>query len=419
MTRARAFVVALVLVLAGVALPAGTAAAAPEENCTTPPPVSDAGSWALKMLAPERIWPLTRGAGITVAVLASGVDANHPQLHGHVDAGYDATTDKPGANTDCLGLGTEVAGVIAAQAGGAGGAVYGVAPGVRIQPVRVVASGGLGPPNVDVGQLARGIKWAVDHQVDVICVAVTAYAADPQVQQQIRYAHDKGVAVVAAAGDQGNSRNGNPSPYPAAFADVIGVSALGPDGHTWSDTGNGPYVTVAAPGATVTTLARGTGLTTVDGTGVAAGFVAGSIALLLAHDGKLEPGVVLQKVIATATPPPVGPRSITYGYGTINPYRLVSERIDGLLPKQMTPLEPSPPSPEEQARADAWSNSARIALWLTGGVLVLVLVVLVAGAAVPRGRRRRWRPGLAAGPVERAEPEEPPPPVALFDDRSA
>jgi hypothetical protein len=274
-----------------------------------------------------------------------------------------------------------------------------------------------GVVSVEPAILARGLKWALDHRVAVICVALPSYSPDAQVQEQIRQARLHGVVVVAAAGNRGELTAGNPTPYPAALPDVIAVSAIGPDGQGWAASGHGNFVTVAAPGVGVVTLQRGAGQTTVDDTGVAAGFVAGSVALLLSRERQLDPAAVVQRVIATATPAPLGPRSTVYGYGVVNPYRMVTERLSIGRPDQLPPLRPDALSQAERDRTQAWADSTRLALWLAGAVAVLVLVVLAVGAALPRGRRRRWRAGLAPVPVQRNEPAEPPPPVPLFDDR--
>ena len=117
----------------GLAVPAHAIAA----QCAEPGQAIAAVPWAQRLLAPERVWPFARGSAVTVAVLGSGVDAKHPQLAGRVLRGYDAITRRAGADSDCLGLGTQAAGVIAAQPTRAVGFV-GVAPGVSVLPVRVV-----------------------------------------------------------------------------------------------------------------------------------------------------------------------------------------------------------------------------------------------------------------------------------------
>src|SRR2546430_10926456 len=109
--------------------------------------------------------------------------------------------------------------------------------------------------------------------------------------------------------------------------------------------------------------------------GVAAGFGAGAGALLLGCAGALTPAQVSRRVIATATPAPGGPRSTVYGYGIVNPYRLVTEGISGGRPDPLPALNPKTPTAAEQEQAQAWADSARLALWLPGAVAVLVVPV--------------------------------------------
>src|SRR5215470_393101 len=100
----------------GPLLTVPAAVAAPADNCAQPGQDYTPVPWQQQALAPERAWPFSRGSGVTVAVLSTGVDANQAQLRGRVSPGFDAATGSGTAADDCLGNGTQVAGVIAAQA---------------------------------------------------------------------------------------------------------------------------------------------------------------------------------------------------------------------------------------------------------------------------------------------------------------
>src|SRR5687767_5955619 len=113
----------------------GTAPVARAETCAQPRTAYRPVPWPQRRLAPERAWPLTRGAGVTVAVLDSGVDATRPALAGRVARGFDAEVGTGVADNDCLGTGTQVAGVIAARPSDTTG-FAGVAPDVTVVPVR-------------------------------------------------------------------------------------------------------------------------------------------------------------------------------------------------------------------------------------------------------------------------------------------
>ena len=139
------------------------ALAAPGDRCAQPGDTGSDTPWPHTMLALDSVWPFTRGGGTTVAVLSTGVDADQPRLRGHVLDGFDAMAGAGPADSDCTGTGTQVAGVIAAQAPiGNGGGVTAVAPATRILPVRVIGrhragrTGGAGPRHHLVGRARRG-----------------------------------------------------------------------------------------------------------------------------------------------------------------------------------------------------------------------------------------------------------------------
>ncbi len=367
--------------------------------------------WAQSALGPERVRPFSTGQGITVAVLDSGVDATHPQLRNRVRAGFDAITGRDGADDDCLGTGTQVAGVIAALP--ANGSVFaGFAPDVRIVPIRVVAETTASGPVADPAVLAAGIDAAVSAEADVIAVSAVAYSDDAALRDAVARAVAQGVTVVAAVGNRGEAADGNRTPYPAAYRDVIGVGAIDQTGARWNSSQHGDYVDIVAPGAQVLTLQRGSGVTIVDGTGVACGFVAATVALMRARWGAdLDPADVADVLLATATP---GAARRFYGHGTVNPYAAVTNRISAAEPAAL----PAPP-PQDLPLDDQAARRARtVALAGAGIALLMAIAVIVATYAVPRGRRRFWRGTLAPRPPASAEPEEPAPPVALFDTAS-
>jgi subtilisin family serine protease len=161
----------------------------------------------------------------------------------------------------------------------------------------------------------------------------------------------------------------------------------------------------------VVTLQRDHGMVPVDGTGIASGLVAATAALVRGRFGaSTGPDAVGQRLFATATPSPGGPASREYGHGQVNPYAAVTEELTGGVP---APLPALNKPPVEDARA--WTRRRTIALLGAGGGLLAVLVVLTVALALPRGRRRFWRPALASVPPQRPDPE-PGPTLQLFDE---
>ncbi|MFW3172805.1 fibronectin type III domain-containing protein [Geodermatophilus sp. CPCC 206100] len=221
----------------------------------------------------QDVWPRTRGAGQTVAVLDTSVDTTHPDLAGAFVPGTDTT----GMPADTEWHGTGVAGVIAARADNGIGSA-GMAPEARIMPIRVCA------PSCSSAAVSRGILWAADHGADVINMSLSGAGYSDVTATAIRYALDKGIAVVASSGNDG--LNGNPVSWPAANNGVIAVAATTPTGapadwavHGWqvdvSTVGEG--VLVPVPEAS---YANGTG------TSFSGPAVAGAVALLRAgHPG--------------------------------------------------------------------------------------------------------------------------------------
>lgn len=253
---------ALLTALPLVAVSSVTPARAAPTCATSPAPARPVAAvpWPQQRYAPQRLTPLATGAGVTVAVIDSGVDRRHPQLRGRVLDGADFLDPGGDGTRDCAGHGTGVASIIAAGED-AGVAFRGLAPGVRILPVRVseqqVVEGRESGRTVSAAGFARAVRWAVDHDADVLNLSVVLYADDPDVRDAIDYAVRRDVIVVAAAGNLHDS--GDPLPYPAAYDGVLGVGAVTPTGTRATFSQTGTYVDLVAPGSDVLMAAPGQG----------------------------------------------------------------------------------------------------------------------------------------------------------------
>ncbi|MFG1883790.1 type VII secretion-associated serine protease mycosin [Micromonospora sp. NPDC049102] len=382
-------------VTAGAALrgaPACAAALAPVRPVQATP-------WPQQRYDPARLASLTTGAGVTVAVVDSGVDRAHPQLAGRVLAGTDLLEAGGDGSRDCAGHGTGVASIIAA-APRPDVAFHGLAPAARILPVRVseqqVVQGRESGRTVSAGEFARAIRWAVDHDADVVNLSVVLYADDPQVRSAVRYAVERDVVLVAAVGNLHDS--GDPRPFPAAYEGVLGVGAIGADGARATFSQTGPYVDLVAPGSEVLVAAPTQGHQRVEGTSYAAPFVAATAALLRAYRPELTAVEVMQRILATADPAPGPGRGGGYGAGVLNPYRAVTETEGGRsgAPRPVAALADDRADPAALAR-QARRASARNRALVTGAVIGMTAVAVVVLALVlPRGARRRWRPAEPA-----------------------
>jgi subtilisin family serine protease len=291
--------------------------------------------WALDRVPFELTWPSTNGAGITVAVVDTGVAAAHEDLNGAVLAGTDLASDAaqydPAHNgmVDPAGHGTHVAGIIAAHVNNGRG-VAGAAPGVKILPVRVLDAHGGGYSD----DVANGIIWAVDHGARVVNLSLGG-GDSPGMHAAVQYAVQKNVVVVGAAGNNGQGDN-SPS-YPAAYSETIAVASVGSTLAHEAYSNTGSYVDLAAPGGdagngVVSTYggARANDYQWMAGTSMATPYVSAAAALVLAKNHSLKPAAVQSLLESTATD--LGPpgRDNLYGVGLVNPRAAVSAATPGV-----------------------------------------------------------------------------------------
>ncbi|MET0418802.1 MAG: S8 family peptidase [Actinoplanes sp.] len=267
--------------------------------------------WDLDRIRTESAWQRSTGAGVTVAVVDSGVEASHPDLAGRVLPGADFITGLEGVSIDPHGHGTHVAGTIAALAGNGAG-IAGMAPDARILPVRVLGDNGSGY----MSDVANGIVYATDRGADVINLSVGATSQVGAVSNAVAYARGHGVVVVAAAG---NTRGaGSPTSYPAADEGVIAVSATDSADKVASYSTRGNYVDVSAPGSDIVSTYRGASYGRMSGTSMAAPHVSALAALLKGYDRTLTPDAVEQAIVTGAVDLGVPGRDADFGAGRID-----------------------------------------------------------------------------------------------------
>lgn len=267
-----------------------------------------AEQWAVEQLDLPAIWPHASGVGVVVAVVDTGVDLDHPDLAGKLVAGIDLVDgdDRP---DDSNGHGTHVAGIVAATTGNGVG-VSGVAPGAKIMPVRVLGDDGVG----DDATIAEGIDWAVANGADVVNLSlgmsgvVARLAKGGPLNPAIRRAEAAGVVVVAAAGNEGQTRRVYRLGVP-----VLVVNAVGSDGVVAEFSNVGDARAVAAPGVDILSTVPD-GYDVLSGTSMAAPIVSGTVALLVGQ-GRSGPDSV-DRLVATATNPSGDP---ALGAGMVDP----------------------------------------------------------------------------------------------------
>ena len=267
--------------------------------------------WGLDTLAAEKVWSTAHACDQTIAVIDSGVHGEHPDLIGTVRPGKDMIR-RGRALRDVSGHGTEVAGV-AAAAHGNGRGISGMAPGSRVLPIAIEDAAG----QMHASDLARGIKWSIEQDADVINLSLGGPVQSPNVEYWLDRAHEAGIPVVASAGNA--YRNNNPTIWPAASRHTIAVGAVAPTGVWAPFSSTGKYVDLAAPGVAVLTTGGDGGYVAANGTSLSAPFVSATVALVRARNPELTPDEVRRVLVDTAKD--LGPDGWDpeFGHGMVDP----------------------------------------------------------------------------------------------------
>ena len=212
--------------------------------------------WPLRRLRPDRVWPVTRGRDVVVAVVDSGVSEAHPALAGRVLRGFDHLVPGGVGKCDEFGHGTLIAGIIAGNVVERS-TFHGMAPDAKILPVRVIRNDQKVEGDQYSDNIANGIRWAVDHGADVINLSVTTKPT-AKLAKAIKYAFDHDVVIVAAARNKQDLEEGRPPDlpkldgYPAAYEGVIAVAAVDHWGQYYGRYSvKRLYIDLAAPGDSI------------------------------------------------------------------------------------------------------------------------------------------------------------------------
>ncbi len=295
--------------------PTGAAVAAPR---TTGDLVRSKEYW-LDSYGIRAAWNTTKGAGVTIAIIDTGVDGSVAELRGAVVGGADFSGLGTAAGTpegDGDEHGTMVASLAAGRGTGANSGVLGVAPAASLLSVSV--SFGAGDQNSDQ-QIADAVTWSVDHGAQVINLSLTRNTLDwPQSwDTAFLYAEDHNVVVVAAAGNRGSGTEEVGAP--ATMPGVLGVGGVTQSGV--SSTGasaQGITLGISAPSENLVGVIPGGGYVLWDGTSGAAPIVSGIVALVRAAHPELSAVNVINRILATAHDKGAAGPDDLYGYGVVD-----------------------------------------------------------------------------------------------------
>jgi len=326
--------------------------------------------WHLRYLGVAEAQRNARGEGVTVAVLDTGVDYRHPDLKGAVLEGRTFSGGREDARDDVGGHGTAMASLIAGRGHGARhrDGVMGVAPGARVLPVRTYG-GGL----VRSKALQQAIRWAADHDADVINVS-QGYVDDSATRDAVDYAQAKGAVVIAAVGNttQGDQKVAAPAMYPG----VVAVSATNEHGNFAEESISGPEVVLSAPGTDI--MAAGSGkrgmYATGTGTSNSTAIVSGVAALIKSRYPDMDAANIINRLIATADDKGPNGRDPQYGFGIVNPVKALT--ADEPFVKSNPLVKPSPSDAASAATAADDGSSSDFPLLGLAGLAALLFVVL-------------------------------------------
>jgi type VII secretion-associated serine protease mycosin len=277
--------------------------------------------WNLPLIGMEQSWEISQGrSDVTVAVVDTGIDLNHPEFQGKLVDGHNIIEDTNNPQDD-NGHGTHVAGVIAAKTNNATG-IAGMNWKCKLMPVKAIGSDGSGT----AFDIAQGIYWATDHGADVINLSVGNYTSSAALQEACRYAYDRNVVLVAATGNDATDQPG----YPAAYKEVLGVSAVDHNSQRADFSNFGDYVDVVAPGVDIASTYIYSDYAALSGTSMACPHVAALASLIRSVHPKMKNTQVMDLIRKTATDLGQPGKDQLFGYGMIN----VNAALTRTLPLQ-------------------------------------------------------------------------------------
>ncbi|MFE3221372.1 S8 family serine peptidase [Streptomyces antimycoticus] len=310
----------------------------------------------------DQMWRTSTGKGVTVAVLDTGVDRSLPELRGQVLEGKDFSYKPKGATVDTSGHGTDMAAVIAGT--GRSGGIQGLAPGVKVLPVKT----GSGPGFGDLASTyLKAMRYAIKHGARVINLSETILSPlsegdEKKLQDGLDEISKNDALIFAGTGNDADS--GNFAGYPSTLPGAVGVASVNQSGTVSNFSTHGPQVALAAPGEGIPGHCKdGGGWCEQSGTSYATAIASASAALIWSAHPKWTANQVLRVMMQTASKPKGKVPSEYIGYGIVRPAQVLLDGkgdpgaadVNPLFPKYMpgkeTSVSPSAPSKSDTASA--------------------------------------------------------------------
>ncbi|MGW3183538.1 S8 family serine peptidase [Kitasatospora sp. NPDC001119] len=386
--------------------------------------------WHLDAMHAPEMWKVSTGQGVTVAVIDGGFKLDHPDLVGQFLPGKDFSGSPGGVGLDVGGHGTQMASLIAGTGKGQGGTgAYGLAPGVKILPLKIAnGSEGSSISSDFLGQIGQAVDYAVGQGAKVINIsqgmaAVQTSSTDvAKLNRILANARAKGVLVVSSVGN--SAQDGNLAEYPGALPNVVGVGAINRSGTVTAESQTGPQVALVGPGEEmVEACTSETGYCKSHGTSDAAALVSASAALVWAAYRDWTANQVLRVLINTASRPNGGTvRTDDAGWGAVRPRIALTDPGDpGPADVSPLPADAAVPSvapvpsasgsaaasavpvpvespagvPSVRPKAEVASGSGSGAVPVVAGVVAGLVLVAGVVFAVVRRRKSAVRPRVA------------------------
>lgn len=334
-------------------------------NFTSPAIAQDIRSrqWYLDAMGADQIWRTSTGKGVTVAVLDTGVDGSLPELRGQVLEGKDFSYEPKGAHVDTSGHGTDMAAVIAGT--GRSGGIQGMAPGVKVLPVKT----GSGPGFGDLASIyLKAMRYAIKHGARIINLSETILSPlngddRKRLQDGLDEINANGALIFAGSGNDGESNNF--AGYPSNLPGAIGVASVDQSGTVSKFSTHGSQVALAAPGEGIPGHCQdGGGWCEQSGTSHATAIASASAALIWSAHPKWTANQVLRVMMQTASKPKGKVPSEYIGYGIIRPGQVLLDGKGDPGPADVNPLFPnyhpgqaSSTSPSSPSKPDAPSGA--------------------------------------------------------------
>lgn len=282
--------------------------------------------WGTELLNIPNFWKSTRGKGIRIAIIDSGIAPAHTDLQDSVIEAEDFSSSKFGTG-DTIGHGTHVAGIIAARNNSSG--VVGIAYEAKLLIAKVVGDDGLATPSA----VEKAIHWAIKNNADIINISLGAQYDSPIIKNAIEEAIDKGLFIICSAGNNGANVDRGID-YPGRYQSTIAVGSVDHSKKVSHFTSRGDQLDIVAPGEEILSTYPPNGFARLSGTSMAAPFVTGITALALSKHRQYGGSSPLtnqhelrEHLEDVTTDLGIEGFDINYGYGLIKPEELINRII--------------------------------------------------------------------------------------------